>query len=185
MSGHSKWHNIKNKKAAEDAKKGKAFGYVGRLIRVAVKEGKSGDPNANPGLRMALEKAREVNMPKANIDRAIERGLGKSKSGAIIEEVVYEGYGPGGVGFMVTAVTDNRNRTGAEIRTAFERHGGSLGGPGSAGYLFDIAPDGTANVKIPLSVTDETTATQVNELVEMLEAHDDVEQVVHNMNESL
>lgn len=153
------------------------------MIRVAVKEGKSGDPVSNPSLRMALEKAREVNMPKANIDRAIERGLGKSKSGSVIEEVVYEGYGPGGVGLMVTAVTDNRNRTGAEIRTAFERHGGSLGGPGSAGYLFEIAPNGTATVKIPMQVSDEHTKSMLSGLVEYLENHDDVEQVVHNMTE--
>jgi YebC/PmpR family DNA-binding regulatory protein len=129
MSGHSKWNNIKNKKAATDAKKGKVFGYIGRQIRVAVKEGGSGDPNTNPSLRMALEKAREANMPRANVDRAIERGLGKSKGGNVIEEVVYEGYGAGGVGFLVSSVTDNRNRTGAEVRGLFERYGGSLGGP--------------------------------------------------------
>jgi YebC/PmpR family DNA-binding regulatory protein len=184
MSGHSKWNNIKNKKAAEDAKKGKVFGYIGRQIRVAVKEGKGGDPNANPSLRMALEKAREVNMPKANIDRAIERGLGRTKSGATIEEVVYEGYGPGGVGIMVTAITDNRNRTGAEIRTLFEHHGGSLGGPGAAAYLFDIAPDGSATVKIPLAMDNPGTVSQIENLVELLENHDDVEQVVHNMMEN-
>jgi YebC/PmpR family DNA-binding regulatory protein len=125
MSGHSKWNNIKNKKAATDAKKGKMFGYIGRLIRVAVREGGSGDAASNPGLRTALDKAREVNMPRANIDRAIERGLGTSKAGRVIEEVVYEGYGASGVGFMVSAVTDNRNRTGAVIRGLFERHGGS------------------------------------------------------------
>lgn len=181
MSGHSKWNNIKNKKGKEDAKKGKAFGYVGRLIRVAVKEGKSGDPGANPGLRLALEKAREVNMPHANIERAIEKGLGKSKSGVVIEEVIYEGYGPSGVGFLVTAVTDNRNRTGAEVRTSFERHGGSLAGPGSAGYLFSFAPDGTASIKIPLEVTDSSDYTRVLDLAASLEELDDVEQVAHNM----
>jgi len=120
-------------------------------------------------------------MPHANIERAIEKGLGKSKSGVVIEEVVYEGYGPGGVGFMVTAVTDNRNRTGAEVRTCFERHGGSLAGPGSAGYLFDIAPDGTAAIKIPLEVADLGAHAQVLELVSSLEELDDVEQVAHNM----
>lgn len=181
MSGHSKWNNIKNKKAAEDAKKGKAFGYVGRLIRVAVKEGKSGDPNANPSLRMALEKARSVNMPKDNIDRAIERGLGKSKSGASLEEVVYEGYGPGGVGFLVTAITDNRNRTGSEVRTLFERNGGTLAGPGAASYLFAIKSDGTAEVKIPAAVDDPAARSQVKELAEALHGHDDVETVFHSM----
>lgn len=181
MSGHSKWNNIKNKKGKEDAKKGKAFGYVGRMIRVAVKEGKSGDANMNPGLRLALEKAREVNMPHTNIERAIEKGLGRSKTGAVIDEVVYEGYGPGGVGFMVTAVTDNRNRTGAEVRTCFERHGGSLGGPGSAGYLFNQAPDGSVSIKIPLEVTDSSDYALVLELEEALTELDDVEQVTHNM----
>ncbi len=181
MSGHSKWNNIKGKKSVEDAKKGKVFGYVGRLIRVAVKEGKNGDPNTNPSLRMALEKAREANMPKANIDRAIEKGLGKTKSGASIDEVVYEGYGPGGVGIMVTAVTDNHNRTGSEIRTIFEHNGGSLGGPGSAAYLFDIAPDGTATVKIPLQLDNPGTVAQLESMIELLESHEDVEQVVHNM----
>lgn len=182
MSGHSKWNNIKNKKAATDAKKGKVFGYVGRLIRVAVKEGGSGDPGTNPSLRVALDKAREANMPRANIDRAIQRGLGKSKSGQTIDEVMYEGYGAGGVGFLVTAITDNRNRTGAEIRAMFERNGGSLAGPGAASYLFDIAPDGTSEIKIPMDVSDESVRKQVENLTEMLEEHDDVEQVVHNMS---
>lgn len=183
MSGHSKWNNIKNKKGKEDAKKGKAFGYVGRMIRVAAKEGGTGDPAMNPGLRFALEKAREVNMPHANIERAIEKGLGKTKSGTSIEEVVYEGYGPSGVGFLVSAVTDNRNRTGAEVRTCFDRRGGSLGGPGSAGYLFDIAPDGTAAVKIPLAITEAGVRAQVLDLVASLEELEDVEQVAHNMTE--
>lgn len=181
MSGHSKWHNIKNKKAATDAKKGKVFGYIGRMIRVAVKEGGSGDPGANPALRLALEKAREANMPRANIDRAIERGLGRTQSGHTIEEVIYEGYGAGGVGFLVTAVTDNRNRTGAEVRGLFERYGGSLAGPGAAAYLFDIAADGSATVKIPLKITDEAIKKNVEALAEALAEHDDVEQVVHNM----
>lgn len=182
MSGHSKWHNIKNKKAATDAKKGKAFGEIGRLIRVAVKEGGSGDPNSNPSLRMALEKAREVNMPRANIDRAIERGLGKTANGTVIEEVTYEGYGPMGVGMMVFAVTDNRNRTAAEIRGAFEQAGGSLGGPGSAAYLFEIQAGGTqVQVKVPISVTDPDKRQEVESLVESLESNDDVEVVITNM----
>lgn len=181
MSGHSKWHNIKNKKAATDAKKGKVFGMIGRMIRVAVKEGGSGDPASNPALRLALEKAREANMPRANVDRAIERGLGRTKSGQAIEEVVYEGYGQGGVGFLVSAVTDNRNRTGAEIRGLFERHGGSLAGPGAAAYLFEMAADGTATVKIPMQIVDESTRNSVMALADALSEHDDVEQVVHNM----
>jgi transcriptional/translational regulatory protein YebC/TACO1 len=106
--------------------------------------------------------------------------LGKTKSGTTLDEVVYEGYGPGGVGFLVNAITDNHNRTGSEIRTLFDRHGGSLGGPGSASYLFTIAPDGSATVKIPLT-PDESTQAQVENLAEALENQDDVEVVVHNM----
>ncbi len=181
MSGHSKWNNIKNKKAHEDALKGKVFGQVGRQIRVAVKEGKNGDPASNPSLRLALEKAKAVNMPKANIDRAIEKGLGKSKAGNLIEEVVYEGYGPNGVGMMIYAVTDNRNRTGAEIRGLLERAGGSLGGPGSASYLFEVEPSTQeVKTKIPLP-SDDKTKEAVGELVDTLEENEDVELVVTNM----
>jgi transcriptional/translational regulatory protein YebC/TACO1 len=132
-------------------------------------------------LRFALEKAKAANMPRANVDRAIERGLGSTKSGQSLDEVVYEGYGPGGVGFLVTTITDNRNRTGSEIRTCFDHHGGSLGGPGSAGYLFTISPDGSKTVKIPLQIEDNSVRAQVEGLVELLENQDDVEEVVHNM----
>lgn len=181
MSGHSKWSTIKHKKAAADAKRGKAFSYVSRLIRVAVKEGGSGDPSMNPSLRVALDKARGVNMPKENIDRAIDKGLGKAKNGAVIEEVLYEGYAPGGVGVLAWAVTDNRNRTGAEIRNAMEKVGGSLGGPGAAAYLFDIKPNGEAEVKIPLMLENEADRQKVEELVEALEELDDVEFVATNL----
>jgi YebC/PmpR family DNA-binding regulatory protein len=182
MSGHSKWSTIKHKKAAEDAKQGKVFGQIGRQIRVAVKEGGSGDPEQNPSLRVALEKARSANMPKENVERAIERGLGKSRSGATLAEVVYEGYGPGRVGFMVFAVTDNRNRTSAEIRGAFEHSGGTLGGPGSTAYLFSQAQGGLeATVQVPLPVTDTQLMTKVEQLIENLENSEDVEVVVTNM----
>lgn len=181
MSGHSKWHNIKNKKAAEDRKKGKAFGEVARMIRVATKQGNSGDPTMNPGLRLALEKAHAVNMPKENIARAIDKGLGKSASGVIFEEVIYEGYGPSGVGIMVWCITDNRNRTGAEVRSIMERSGGSLGGPGSAAYLFSLQPDGTATVMVPMPISEEAVREQVETLVEALEELDEVETVATNM----
>ena len=128
----------------------KVFSQVSRLIRVAVKEGGSGDPEMNPALRTALDKARSANMPKENVQRAIDRGLGKSASGAQLNEVVYEGYGPHGVGFLVTAITDNRNRTGSEVRSMFEKAGGSLGSPGSAAYLFEISPSDGVKTKIPL-----------------------------------
>jgi YebC/PmpR family DNA-binding regulatory protein len=184
MSGHSKWSTIKHKKAAQDNIRGKKFGEVGRMIRVAVKQGKSGDPNMNPGLRLALEKAREINMPKENIQRAIDKGLGKSANGVQFEEVIYEGFGPGGVGFMVWAITDNRNRTAAEIRSLMERAGGSLGGPGSTAYLFSIQPDGSAIISIPMPLEDEVMRNQVGTLIESLEERDDIEMVVSNLAET-
>jgi len=181
MSGHSKWNNIKNKKAAQDSKKGKSFSIISRQIRVAVKEGKSGDPEQNPTLRLALEKARQANMPKENVSRAIEKGLGKSATGKVIEEVVYEGYGPGGVGFMVLVVTDNRNRSGAEVRSLFEQAEGSLGVPGSTAYLFTMDHSGQRQVKVPLPVIDPKIKERVNRLIEALEELDDVDLVETNM----
>lgn len=181
MSGHSKWSTIKHKKAAQDSKRGKLFGQVSKMIRVAVKEAGTGDPDQNPALRTALDKAKSANMPKVNIDRAIEKGLGKSSSGAQFEEVIYEGFGPAGVGLMIRAVTDNRNRTGSEIRNMIEKTGGSLGGPGSVSYMMQLMPDGTANITVPLPVEEEGQKNKLLELVSELEDHDDVEQVAHNM----
>src|SRR5260221_2417488 len=135
MSGHSKWNNIKNKKGAADIQKGKLFSQLSKQIRVTVREGKSGDPRFNPSLRLVLDKARAANMPKENIERAIDRGLGKGKGGDI-REVVYEGYAPGGAGLLVVAHTDNNQRTAGEIRFLFSKAGGSLAGPGAAMYLF-------------------------------------------------
>ncbi len=181
MSGHSKWSTIKHKKAAEDSKKGKVFGEISRQIRVAVKEGKSGDANSNPSLRLALEKAKQANMPKENVQRAIDRGLGKGDAGKSIEEVVYEGYGPGGVGYMVFTVTDNRNRTGSEVRSVLEKHGGSLGGPGSSGYMFSVSASGEVTVTIPMPVTDNEIRSKNEIVTELLESNEDVEKVVSNM----
>lgn len=178
MSGHSKWSTIKHKKAAEDAKRSKAFSIVSKMIMIAAKEGASGDPNQNPRLRMALEKARDVNMPKANIQKAIDRGLGKD-GGASVEEIVYEGYGPGGVGYIVKALTDNRNRTGSEVRSMFDKSGGSLGGPNAVMFMFER--DGE-NLKATITVpADDSTKTQNERLIEQLEEHEDVEFVVTNM----
>lgn len=178
MSGHSKWATIKHKKAATDAKRGKVFSLVSKLITVAVREGGSGDPGQNPRLRVALDKAREVNMPKANVEKAIDKGLGKG-GGEAIEEVVYEGFGEGGVGFMVKVLTDNRNRTGAEIRNAFSKVGGSLAGPGSVSYMFERNGE-KYEVKVPMSV-DESVKRRVESLKEDLEEHEDVEWVITNL----
>src|SRR3989344_3563462 len=122
MSGHSKWSTIKHKKESTDQKRGKLFSQISRTITIAVRQSGTGDPDLNPSLRLALEKARAANMPGENINRAIRRGLGRGDSGAL-EEVTYEGYGPGGVGVMVIAHTDNRQRTTAEIRNILERQG--------------------------------------------------------------
>ncbi len=135
MSGHSHWAGIKYKKAANDAKRGKAFTKVAKFIAVAVKEGGSGKPDDNPRLRLAIEKARQVNMPKENIERAIKKATGEGDN-IQLRRVVYEGYGRGGVAIMVECVTDNTNRTFPEIRRIFEGRGGKLGKSGSVAYLF-------------------------------------------------
>src|SRR4029078_10249244 len=136
MSGHSKWSSIKHKKAATDAKRGKMFTKLARAITVAARDG-GGEPENSPALATAVQKARDASMPKDNIQRAIDRGTGEGSDAAAIENVVYEGYGPGGAAILVEALTDNRNRTGAEVRHAFERHGGSLGEPGSVSWQFE------------------------------------------------
>jgi YebC/PmpR family DNA-binding regulatory protein len=135
MAGHSKWANIKHKKARQDAKRGKIFTKLIREITVAARLG-GGDPADNPRLRAAVDKALGSNMPKDTIERAIERGAGGGE-GSNVEELTYEGYAPGGVAILVEAMTDNRNRTVAEVRHAFSKHGGNLGTDGSVAYLFD------------------------------------------------
>jgi YebC/PmpR family DNA-binding regulatory protein len=136
MSGHSKWASIKHKKAIVDARRGQAFTKLARAITVAAREG-GGDPDTNATLANAVQKAREASMPKDNIERAIAKGTGAGSDADAIEGVLYEGYGPGGVALLVEALTDNRNRTGADMRHVFSKNGGNLGEPGSVAYLFD------------------------------------------------
>ena len=136
MAGHSKWAGIKHKKAIVDARRGKLFTKLARAITVAAKEG-GGDPEGNPRLALAIQKARDASMPKDNIERAIAKGTGEGADADALETVLYEGYGPGGVALLVEAVTDNRNRTGSEVRHIFSKNGGNLGEPGSVAYLFD------------------------------------------------
>ena len=136
MSGHSKWASIKHKKAIVDARRGQQFTKLARAITVAAREG-GGDPDGNPSLALAVQKARDASMPKDNIERAIAKGTGEGADADAIETVLYEGYGPGGVALLIEALTDNRNRTGADVRHAFSKHGGNLGEPGSVAYLFD------------------------------------------------
>jgi YebC/PmpR family DNA-binding regulatory protein len=133
MAGHSKWANIQHRKGAKDKKRGKLFTRLIRNITVAARDG--GDPNANPALRLAIDKAKAQSLPKDKIEAAVKRGSG-GLDGVDYQEIVYEGYGPGGVAVMVECMTDNRNRTVADVRHAFSKFGGNLGADGSVAYLF-------------------------------------------------
>lgn len=145
MSGHSHWATIKHKKGAIDAKRGKLFSKLSRAIIIAARHG-GGDPDANLKLRYAIDKAREVSMPKDNIERAIKRGTGETE-GLVFEEILYEGYGPGGVAVLVEILTDNRNRTSGEVRKIFDRAGGKMGSAGCVSYLFERKGVFTVDVK--------------------------------------
>ena len=134
MAGHSKWHNIQRRKGAQDAKRGKIFMYHAKNIYTAAKS--DGDPDMNPGLRLAIEKAKADNMPNENIERAIKKATG-TLDGVSFEEVTYEGYGPSGIAVIVNVLTDNRNRTASEIRHAFSKNGGNLGENGCVAFMFD------------------------------------------------
>jgi len=136
MSGHSKWSTIKRKKGAADAKRGRIFSKLNKEILLAAREG-GGDPEANLRLRNAIAAAREANMPKDNIARAIAKGTGEGENGETFAEITYEGYGPGGVAILVDTVTENRNRTTAEVRHAFTKYGGNLGEAGCVAWMFD------------------------------------------------
>src|SRR5438046_4681135 len=134
MAGHSKWSKVKRFKGAIDARRGKIFSKLSKEITIAAKSG--GDPNANPRLRSAIQVARAQSMPNDNIERAIKRGTGEGKDAQQFDEIVYEGYAPGGVAIIVETATDNKNRTGAEIRSIFGRHNGNLASTGSVSYMF-------------------------------------------------
>ena len=136
MSGHSKWSSIKHKKGAADARRGKLFSKLSRAILVAAREG-GPDPAANLALQNAIEKARSYSMPKDNIERAIARGSGAAGDAEAFEQITYEGYGPNGVAIIVEALTDNRNRTAAEVRHVFSKHDGNLGTSGAVAWLFE------------------------------------------------
>ncbi len=173
MSGHSKWSTIKHQKAIEDSKRSSVFTKIAKKIHIAVKKGGSGDVDGNPYLRSCVEEARSVNMPMENIKRAIDKALG-SNGGASAEEVVYEAYGPFGVGILITAVTDNRNRTSGEVKNTLEKHDAKLGGPGSVSYMKAITP-------IPkISILD-TDKSRVLELLDLLSELEDVVDVWSNL----
>jgi YebC/PmpR family DNA-binding regulatory protein len=136
MSGHSKWHSIRRTKGVVDQRRGQLFTKLARDITIAAREG-GGDPDANFRLRIAVDKARASNMPTDNIQRAIDRGTGKGADASAIEEIYYEGYGPGGVAILIETATDNRNRTNSDVRAAMAKGGGTPGEPGSVGWMFD------------------------------------------------
>jgi YebC/PmpR family DNA-binding regulatory protein len=166
MSGHSKWASIKHKKAIVDSRRGKMFTKLSRHITIAAKDG-GGDIVGNPALALAVQKAKDASMPKDNIQRAIDKGTGAGADAASFEEVMYEGYGPGGVAVLVEALTDNRNRTGADVRHLFSKAGGSLGEPGSVSYLFDkkgvIVVDGEKHDEDALMVAVEAGADDIED----------------------
>jgi YebC/PmpR family DNA-binding regulatory protein len=154
VSGHSKWSSIKHKKGAADAKRGKLFSKLSRAIIVAAKEG-GADPDSNIALANAVERARAVSMPKDNIERAIARGAGADASSEAYDAVTYEGYGSSGAALIVEALTDNRNRTAADVRFAFGKYGGSLGAPGSVAWMFERK----GVLTLPVDAVDEDTIT--------------------------
>jgi YebC/PmpR family DNA-binding regulatory protein len=179
MSGHSKWAQIKRQKGANDAKRGQMFTKLAREITVAARQG-GGDPETNFRLRLATQRARSMNMPQENITRAIARATGGPDGAAQLEEVTYEGYGPGGVAIFVEALTDNRNRTVAEVRNVLTRNGGSLGENGSVAWIFD--PRGVVVANLDTNDADEVTlqaidagATDVNLADKMLEIYTNLE----------
>lgn len=171
MSGHSKWSTIKRKKGTEDAKRSKIFSKLSRLITVAVKEGGS-NPDSNPKLRLAIDKAKYSRMPKENIERAIQKGSGEGGGGSF-SEVAYEGFGPNGEAFYIKVLTDNGNRTVSEIRGIFGKHGGSLGGAGSTSYIFSDLEKPSFKV--------ESSETVIN-LYNDIDDQDDVQEVYVNFD---
>lgn len=188
MSGHSKWSTIKRQKGANDAKRGQAFTKAGIAITVAAREG-GGNPDSNFKLRLAVEAARAINMPKENIERAIARATGAA-GGKILEEVTYEGYGPAGVAVMIDAVTDNKMRTTAEVRSILERAGGTLAGPGSVNYLFnagaalDVKTDNADEVFLTAADAGAEDVEQNDETVTVYTSPQKLEEVKNKLTEA-
>ena len=182
MSGHSKWATTKHKKAAIDAKRGKLFAKLIKNIEVAARTG-GGDVDGNPTLYDAIQKARKNSVPKDNIDRAVKRGSGVEDGGTQYETIMYEGYGPAGVAFLVECLTDNRNRAASDVRTALTRHGGSMADPGSVSYLFArrgvvIVPSADTTEDDVMEAVLEEGAEEVNDLGETLEVVSEAGDVV-------
>lgn len=178
MSGHSKWAQIKHKKAAVDAKKGKVFSKLAKLITIAARE-KGSNPETNIQLRSIIQKAQSANMPKDNIERAIQKGVGIDA--ASLQQVLYEAYGPGGVALIIEGITDNNNRTFAEIRKILEDHNAKMT-PGGAAWAFEKEQEGTY---APTTTTEGNADihTKIEELYEALIDHDDVQNVYTNLSD--
>jgi len=184
MSGHSKWSTIKRKKAANDSKRGNMFTRLAREIAMAAREG-GGDPDTNFSLRLAIDKARASNMPKDNIERAIHRGTGVNKEGAAFEQILYEGFAPHGVALLIEVVTDNRNRTVAEVRHGLTRSGGSMAEAGAVGWQFKRAayfalptegndPDTVFEMAVEAGADDVTTGEDDIEIIAPVEAYKEI-----------
>lgn len=181
MAGHSKWKQIKHKKAANDQQRAKIFSKISKLITIAVVEGGGmQDPAINVKLRLAIEKAKAANMPKDNIQRAIEKGSGPDRNN--LKEVVYEGFGPQGVALVIHATTDNSNRTVGEVRSVIDKGGGKLGNQGAVSYLFQVShnPELEYSPLFNMEISDKSVSDQILALLEQLEELDDVQQVFTN-----
>ena len=177
MSGHSHFRSIKHKKELTDAKRGKVFSKIAKMIEIASRKG--GDPEMNPALRLAIEKARIVNMPNDNIERAIKKGTGEIKEGQL-EEVTYEAYGPSGVPLIIETITDNKNRTLSEIKHILNNFNGKLAEAGGVKYLFNKQKDEWVP-KYSIDVTDESLKNQLTKLFEALDEQDDVKEIYSNI----
>lgn len=178
MSGHSKWQNIKHKKESTDKKRGKIFSKLSRLVSIAAKE-KGGEPESNSKLRIAIEKAKEANMPKDNIERAIKKGTGQLQ-GAQIEEMTYEAYGPAGIALIIEIITDNKNRIVAEIKNILNKFEGKLAAVGSVKYMFERQNEEWV-AKYPIEITDKKTKSQIERLFNALDENDDIQEIYSNL----
>lgn len=184
MSGHSKWSQIKFKKALTDQKKAQVFSKLAAMITVAARE-KGGNPETNNTLKVAIEKAREANMPAENIERAIKRGTGEV-AGIQLEEVTYEAYGPGGIAILIQTITDNKNRTLGEIRKILAAHGGKLAEAGSVTWAFQpVATEAGIDYlpRVPVPVTDPKTREELNNLFDALDEQAEVKEIYSNIQQ--
>ncbi|PJE57648.1 MAG: YebC/PmpR family DNA-binding transcriptional regulator [Candidatus Portnoybacteria bacterium CG10_big_fil_rev_8_21_14_0_10_38_18] len=178
MSGHSHWAGIKHKKELTDKKRGQIFSKMAKMIEIAARKG--GDAEMNPGLRLVIEKARLVNMPNDNIERAIKKGTGENREGQL-EEITYEAYGPNGTPLIIEVITDNKNRALSEIKHILNTYGGKLAESGSVRYLFERM-EGEWKPKYSVDVADENLKQQLEKLFDALDENDDVNEIYSNVN---